>query len=584
MGQKIDLTTQVQGILPEANGGMGANAGLRFADDETPAGVINGSNQTFTLANAPSPAASLLLFLNKVLQLLGTDYTLSGATITMAVAPSGTPSFVGWYRYFGFSFAKAFNETLVMSDALTLNTPVANIPLGTFDQLTLVDFLRVVMEPILFYDILTMLDSFALSLMVPSYPFNLSEQMIQADSVSDMKIPDAAQLVETLTLLDSMSYNLIVISTPLTQTVSDQMAPMVDVLKALGLLPAALMEFETMTMLDGFVFEARASKLIVGEIIIWQDSLTMEKQIIQTDNMNLMYDVAMKEMTPTFAELSDTLYLLDSLVFNLPVVKTAIVSDNLVSGLSDVLLYQMPPNLMQFADAMQFAYGLPTNLLDYLTTDVLSDPFNAALSGVWTQVNGTMAYDGSTGLFVSVAGSSNFNAMKRNDITYQSSAQRSQVKVTALNSGFCNMGPFINIQAAGVNGYFANCFGGTFNCYRVNSAASLTLILSVAGSVVVGDLFSLENDGTGKLTVRKNGTAVATVTNANPLKAGTVGVACTGGVQASRIQNWIAAPIADGSWGVYGMTESLAFVLVPSTAMLEDTMAKMTESVIVQLV
>ncbi len=53
-----------------------------FGDAEVPAGAINGSNDTFVLANAPSPAASLALFRNGLLQTAGNDYTLSGATIT----------------------------------------------------------------------------------------------------------------------------------------------------------------------------------------------------------------------------------------------------------------------------------------------------------------------------------------------------------------------------------------------------------------------------------------------------------------------------------------------------------------------
>lgn len=57
-----------------------------FVDKETPAGTINGSNVTFTLANTPT-AGSEHIFLNGVLQDSGDDYTISGATITMAVAP-----------------------------------------------------------------------------------------------------------------------------------------------------------------------------------------------------------------------------------------------------------------------------------------------------------------------------------------------------------------------------------------------------------------------------------------------------------------------------------------------------------------
>ena len=61
--------------------------GTYFAWNETPSGTINGSNPTFTLASSPTPAASLELRLNGVVQKSGSDFTLSGSTITMIVAP-----------------------------------------------------------------------------------------------------------------------------------------------------------------------------------------------------------------------------------------------------------------------------------------------------------------------------------------------------------------------------------------------------------------------------------------------------------------------------------------------------------------
>lgn len=52
-------------------------------DDEIPAGVINGVNATFTLANAPI-AGSQHLYKNGIRQTpgAGNDYTIAGATIT----------------------------------------------------------------------------------------------------------------------------------------------------------------------------------------------------------------------------------------------------------------------------------------------------------------------------------------------------------------------------------------------------------------------------------------------------------------------------------------------------------------------
>lgn len=70
-----------------------------LTDNEVPSGTINGSNTVFTLANAPSPASSLQLFLNGLLQTAGgVDYTLSGDTITYATAPETGDAHVAWYR------------------------------------------------------------------------------------------------------------------------------------------------------------------------------------------------------------------------------------------------------------------------------------------------------------------------------------------------------------------------------------------------------------------------------------------------------------------------------------------------------
>lgn len=47
-----------------------------FVDGETPAGVIDGSNATFTLAGTPDPATSLVLYRNGLAQIAGSDYNI----------------------------------------------------------------------------------------------------------------------------------------------------------------------------------------------------------------------------------------------------------------------------------------------------------------------------------------------------------------------------------------------------------------------------------------------------------------------------------------------------------------------------
>lgn len=70
-----------------------------FADDETPAGTLDGVNKTFTLARPPNPAASLELVLNLGTLTQGIDYTLSGVTIVFATAPDSGAVIRAWYRY-----------------------------------------------------------------------------------------------------------------------------------------------------------------------------------------------------------------------------------------------------------------------------------------------------------------------------------------------------------------------------------------------------------------------------------------------------------------------------------------------------
>jgi hypothetical protein len=55
--------------------------GPTFVDGETPAGLINGVNSVFTLANSPNPPESLHIYRNGLLLKSGTDYTLSTNTI-----------------------------------------------------------------------------------------------------------------------------------------------------------------------------------------------------------------------------------------------------------------------------------------------------------------------------------------------------------------------------------------------------------------------------------------------------------------------------------------------------------------------
>lgn len=74
---------------------------VAFADAEVPSGTMDGSNATFSIAAAPSPAASLQLFKNGTLLTLTKDYTLSGTTVTFfgTAIPQSGDKVQAFYRH-----------------------------------------------------------------------------------------------------------------------------------------------------------------------------------------------------------------------------------------------------------------------------------------------------------------------------------------------------------------------------------------------------------------------------------------------------------------------------------------------------
>ena len=99
MGFKFNVFTGTLDLTGTSGGGGGGGVWV----EETPSGLINSSNQTFTLSHTPD-SNSLLLFLNGVYQAPVVDYTLSGSTITFVTAPdsslSGLP-FIAVYTFGG---------------------------------------------------------------------------------------------------------------------------------------------------------------------------------------------------------------------------------------------------------------------------------------------------------------------------------------------------------------------------------------------------------------------------------------------------------------------------------------------------
>lgn len=66
---------------------------------EAPSGTINNSNTAFTLSQKPQSSASVILRLDGLVLVQGTDYTISGVNITMTTAPNFFQTLYASYVY-----------------------------------------------------------------------------------------------------------------------------------------------------------------------------------------------------------------------------------------------------------------------------------------------------------------------------------------------------------------------------------------------------------------------------------------------------------------------------------------------------
>lgn len=82
-------------------GSSGGGVLPSFSDGEVPVGSVNGANMAFTLAFAPSPVASLELYLNGLRMESGADYLLSGKNLTFLTVstPQTGDLLLANYRY-----------------------------------------------------------------------------------------------------------------------------------------------------------------------------------------------------------------------------------------------------------------------------------------------------------------------------------------------------------------------------------------------------------------------------------------------------------------------------------------------------
>ena len=104
-GPKAAGTWPTPGLSLGSQGPQG-NPGAGYTNivyDEVPSGTKNGSNKTFTLAHAPANNKGQLFFGSAggcVALLLGTDYTISGTTLTYTtIAPNAAKGEIHWINY-----------------------------------------------------------------------------------------------------------------------------------------------------------------------------------------------------------------------------------------------------------------------------------------------------------------------------------------------------------------------------------------------------------------------------------------------------------------------------------------------------
>ncbi len=89
--------------LQQKQASASAGTAGTLVNGETPSGTIDGANKTFTLIAAPIVGAVTLIYTptGEVSQLLnyGTDFTVSGSTLTLNTAPATESSLIAIYNH-----------------------------------------------------------------------------------------------------------------------------------------------------------------------------------------------------------------------------------------------------------------------------------------------------------------------------------------------------------------------------------------------------------------------------------------------------------------------------------------------------
>jgi hypothetical protein len=103
----LDSVTGASGDCVHVDGSSGpcgdSSTTPSFVDGDSPAGIVDGGNASFTLTSIPNPASSLAVYRNGLLQKLTQDYTFTGRTVTFVVAavPQPGDTLLASYRLAG---------------------------------------------------------------------------------------------------------------------------------------------------------------------------------------------------------------------------------------------------------------------------------------------------------------------------------------------------------------------------------------------------------------------------------------------------------------------------------------------------
>ena len=77
---------------------VATSSGTPIQYAETPSGLVNGTNAVFTLTAAPASQAGLIIVIDGSTQYAGSDYSLSGSTVTFTFAPASTSTIFSYYN------------------------------------------------------------------------------------------------------------------------------------------------------------------------------------------------------------------------------------------------------------------------------------------------------------------------------------------------------------------------------------------------------------------------------------------------------------------------------------------------------